>query len=90
MYLLGAIERGVSEKARQRLPQLLLPGDRCRLKFDPFDPEEFECPLCGGKFPPETNAGIYGPSDRYAGTMLRRLDMPVPLGGDPRPPRTWA
>lgn len=45
------------------------PADRRRLTFDPFHPEAFVCPLCGAQYPPETNAGIYAPKDRYYGTM---------------------
>ena len=32
-------------------------------------PTQFKCPLCGKTFPPETDAGIYAPADRYHGTM---------------------
>ena len=45
------------------------PVDRCRLTFDPFEAGAFKCPLCGKTFPPDTNAGIYAPADRYHGTM---------------------
>ena len=45
------------------------PQDRCRLKFDPFNAQEFKCPLCGKTFSPETDAGVYASSDRYHGTM---------------------
>ena len=45
------------------------PRDRCRLSFDPFVPTAFKCPLCSQTFPPETDAGIYSPGDRYHGTM---------------------
>ena len=45
------------------------PQDRCRLVFDPFESNQFKCPLCGKTFPPETDAGIYPPGDRYHGTV---------------------
>jgi hypothetical protein len=45
------------------------PQDRCRLRFDPLEPDAFECPLCGTTFAPETDAGVYRPDERYAGTM---------------------
>jgi hypothetical protein len=45
------------------------PQDRRRLTFDPFDADAFRCPSCGRAYPPETDARIYPPNDRYHGTM---------------------
>ncbi len=45
------------------------PQDRSRLTFDPFNAAEFTCPTCAKKFAPDTDAGIYSPSDRYHGSM---------------------
>jgi len=45
------------------------PDDRCRLKFDPFQPDVFKCPLCGKTYAPDTDAGIYKPDDKYHSTM---------------------
>jgi len=45
------------------------PVDRCRLEFDPFGPDRFECPCCGRTYAPETDAGIYPTGNRYHGTM---------------------
>ncbi len=45
------------------------PTDRCRLTFDPFNPDVFTCPSCGKTYPPNTDAGIYPPGNRYHGTM---------------------
>jgi len=45
------------------------PQDRCRLAFDPFDAQQFKCPICQKVFTPETDAGVYPPATRYHGTM---------------------
>lgn len=45
------------------------PADRSRLTFDPFNPDKFACPVCGGAYEPETDPGVYKPEDRYHGTM---------------------
>ena len=45
------------------------PTDRCRLEFDPFNPDEFECPACSKTYAPGTGAGVYPTGDRYHGTM---------------------
>ena len=66
-----------SEKLRQVFPtrrgnvyhNFSCPQDRCRLTFEPFESAQFKCPLCGKTFPPETDAGIYAPGDRYHGSM---------------------
>ncbi|HOC58017.1 MAG TPA: heparinase II/III family protein [Verrucomicrobiota bacterium] len=66
-----------SEKLRQVFPtrrgnvyhNFSCPQDRCRLRFDPFEPDQFKCPLCGKSFSAQTDAGIYAPTDRYHGTM---------------------
>ncbi|MHB8952983.1 MAG: heparinase II/III domain-containing protein [Pirellulaceae bacterium] len=76
----GALDRWVvasADELRQIFPgrrgnvyhNFSCPRDRCRLKFDPLEPREFECPVCGTIFPPQTNAGIYRPDERYVGTM---------------------
>lgn len=66
-----------SEKLRKMFPtrrgnvyhNFSCPQDRCRLLFEPFESAQFKCPLCGKTFPPDTDAGIYAPTDRYHGTM---------------------
>ncbi len=45
------------------------PNDRCRLTFDPFNPDRFECPICHKGFDPNTDPGVYGRGQRYHGTM---------------------
>ncbi len=45
------------------------PTDRIRLKFNPFNPDRFECPSCGKTFDPQTDAGIYAAGDRYHACM---------------------
>ena len=45
------------------------PTDRVALEFDPTNPDTFTCATCGKQFPPETDADIYTPDDRYHGTM---------------------
>ncbi len=66
-----------SDKLRQAFPtrrgnvyhNFSCPQDRCRLAFEPFEPNRFKCPVCGHIFPAETDAGIYPPANRYHGTM---------------------
>ncbi len=45
------------------------PADRCRLTFDPFNPDAFACPSCGKTYSPTTDAGVYAAGNRYHGTM---------------------
>ena len=62
--------RGIFPKQRGNVyHNFSCPDCRIRLDFDPFNPFTFICDACGKKFPPETDAGIYGADDNYHGTM---------------------
>ncbi|MCG3199345.1 MAG: hypothetical protein GHCLOJNM_03859 [bacterium] len=45
------------------------PKDRTPLTYDPFNPDEFHCPACGATYPPDVDAGVYPPGDRYHGNL---------------------
>jgi len=45
------------------------PDCRRRLHFKPFDADTFHCDTCGKDFPPETDAGIYSPGNKYHDSM---------------------